>query len=88
MAEVVMGPGDDRTEVVQALLELADDPADVVWSPRPDAGEHGGVYVVPDELGDKYASQRTTRARRVGPKDADARVKTADVEAAAKGQGK
>lgn len=55
MAEIVIAADDDLPEVAQALLDLAgDQPDQVMWAPRPDV-PHGGVYVVPDELGEKYS---------------------------------
>lgn len=60
MAEYVLAEGDDLEKVVQGLLADADDPNDVVWSPRPNT-PHGGVYVVPDALAEKAVAARKAR---------------------------
>lgn len=48
MAEYVMHPDDDATEVARQLLARVDDPQAVMWSHRPDV-PGGGVFVVRDE---------------------------------------
>lgn len=63
MAEVVLGAEDSQQDVVRALLDLVDNPDDVVWHPRPDV-PHGGVYAVPDEVADKYQAANKAPAKR------------------------
>lgn len=66
MAEIVLGADDNPAEVAQALLELAGEQPDrVMWAPRPDV-PRGGVYVVPDEIADKYSSASSASGTKKG----------------------
>lgn len=57
MSEYVLGVDENPEQTVRELLAHADDPASVVWSPRPDV-PHGGVYVIPDALSEKVLAAR------------------------------
>lgn len=83
MAEIVLGPDDDRQEVTAWLLENAGDVADVRWAPRPDTGIHGGVYVVPDELASAYEGRGKATRR----KASSSSVPAADVDGSTQGRG-
>lgn len=76
MAEYVMHPDDNPVEVVRGLLDKVDDPAKVMWSPRPDV-PGGGVYVVNDE-----EAVAAVVAERKAARDAEAQ-RIADAQAAA-----
>ncbi len=54
MAVYFLAEGEDASEVARSLLELADDPQDVVFLPSVTGGNFGG-FVVRDDVADAYS---------------------------------
>lgn len=70
MAEYVMAEGDTAADVARALLDRAESPDDVHWSPRPDV-PGGGVFVVRDEAVVADVAHELAQAREERERAAD-----------------
>lgn len=82
MAEIALTDEDNHQEMAQELLKAAGDrPEDVVWSPRPDT-PRGGVFVVPDELAERFAPEWETRRQAKAEEAAEAEADAAAAAAA------
>lgn len=61
MAEVYIGEDESKEQVARELLDQAEHPDHVVWTPRSNTA-HGGVFTVPDDKAEELIARRV-RAR-------------------------